>query len=84
MSDIARAWQSALHALNEARDLWTAGGDAGQVRELLRHARDMTDVIDAELLEEPVKRGDSDAIRMAAAALRTRVQVAMDSLAPLH
>jgi hypothetical protein len=49
MNTVTRAWQAALSALEEARDLHERRGDAETVRDLLRHAREMIDVIEAEL-----------------------------------
>jgi hypothetical protein len=84
MNTVARAWQAALTALEEARDLHERGGDAETVRDLLRHAREMIDVIEAELAEGRAKALDPDVVRMAAAELRKRVDAAAATLVPLH
>jgi hypothetical protein len=84
VSDIARAWQAALTALEEARDLHELRGAAETVRDLLRHAREMIDVIEAELEEGRAKALDPDVVRIAAAEFRKRVDAAAAALVPLH
>jgi integrase len=84
MNTVARAWQAALAALEEARDLHERKGDAETVRDLLRHAREMIDVIEAELAEGRAKALDPDVVRMAAAELRKRVDAAAATILLLH
>jgi hypothetical protein len=60
MNTVARAWQAALTALEEARVLHERRGDAETVRDLPRHAREMIDVIEAELAEGRAKALDPD------------------------
>ena len=84
MNTVARAWQAALTALKEARDLHERRGDAETVRDLLRHAREMIDVIEAELAEGRAKALDPDVARMVAAELRTRLDAVTAALVPLH
>lgn len=74
MNTVTRAWQAAMNALREARDLYERGGNAETVQDLMRHAREMIDVIEAELAEGRVEMIDPDIARMAAAELRKRVE----------
>jgi hypothetical protein len=84
MNTVARAWQAALTALKEARDLHERRGDAKAVRDLLRHAREMIEIIEDEINSEREKFPDPDIVRMAAAELRKRVDAAAATLVPLH
>ena len=84
MNTITRAWQAAIQALAEARDLHAQGGDVDQVRDLLQFARELMDVIEAELTEGQIEVTDADTMRMAAAELRKRVDAVAATLLPLH
>jgi hypothetical protein len=67
MNTISRAWHAAVDAIEEARNIGERGGDDETVRELLRHAHELMDVVDAELDEGRVQSGDPDFLRVAAA-----------------
>jgi hypothetical protein len=54
------------------------------VRDLLRHAREMIEIIEDEINSEREKFPDPDIVRMAAAELRKRVDAAAATLVPLH
>lgn len=84
MNTVARAWQATMDALKEARTIAERGGDIETVRELLRHAREMIDVIEAEFTDGQAHAGDPDVVRMAADELRARVDAAAAALVPLH
>jgi predicted RNase H-like HicB family nuclease len=84
MNTVARAWQAALSALKEARDLHERRGDAETVRDLLRHARELIEIIEEEINQEREKFPDPDFVRMAAAELRKRVDAAAATLVPLN
>lgn len=82
VNTISRAWHAAVDAIEEARDIGARGGNVETVRELLQHARELMDVVDAELDEGRVQSGDPDFLRMAAAELRTRIVAVSSSLEP--
>jgi len=84
MNTVARAWQAAMDALHEARTLAERGGELEAIRELLRHAREMIDVIEAEFADGQAHHGDRDVVRMAANELRARVDAAAAALVPPH
>jgi len=79
MNTVARAWQAAMLALAEARELHARGGDIETVRDLLRHARELIEIIEEEINPEREKFPDPDVVRMAAAELRQRVDAAAAS-----
>ena len=82
MNTAARAWQAAMLALAEAREHHARGGGTDTLRELLRHAREMMDVIEEEVTEMRAEVADPAAIRVAAVELRKRVE-ALEATLPL-
>jgi pyruvate dehydrogenase complex dehydrogenase (E1) component len=84
MNTVARAWEAAMLALTEARDLHAQGGDVDTLRDLLQHAREMMDVIEDEIAQKQDQVTDADTMRMAAAELRKRVEALAATLLPLH
>jgi hypothetical protein len=83
MNTVTRAWQAAMSALKEARKLAERGGDIKTMCDLLRHAREMIDVIEAEFSAGQAIAADPDVIRMVADQLRARVD-ATAALVPLR
>ncbi len=51
MSTVANAWLAFIRALEEARDLQHRGADAHTLADLLRHARELLDIIDDEIAD---------------------------------
>ncbi len=49
MNTIEHAWTAFMIAIDEARDLHARGADASELSELLRHARELLDIIEAEI-----------------------------------
>jgi hypothetical protein len=72
MSTIAAAWYAFMRALDEARDLQERGASANELSELLRHARELLDIIDGEVAEQAITM-PSDA-RAVLAQLRGRLE----------
>jgi hypothetical protein len=73
MSTIAAAWDAFMRAPEEVRDLQERGGtSANEPTELLRHARELLDIIEAESAEQSISI-PSDA-RAVLAQLRGRLQ----------
>ena len=84
LNTISRAWHAAMTALREAQELYEHHGNVDTLHDLLRHAREMIDVIEAELAEGRAEVIDPDVARMAAAELRKRVEGVAATLLPLH
>jgi hypothetical protein len=84
MNTVARAWHAAMLALAEARESHARGADTETVLDLLRHARELIEIIEEEINSEREKFPDPDVVRMAAAELRKRVDAAAATLVPLH
>ena len=73
MSTIESAWTAFTTAIAEARELHQRGSDA-EVAELLRHARELLDIIEAELAEHVIE------IPGAAGAVLTQLRGRLRSL----
>jgi hypothetical protein len=71
-------------ALAEARESHARGAYTETVLDLLRHAREMIEIIEEEINPERERFPDPDVVRMAAAELRKRVDAAAATLVPLH
>jgi len=71
-------------ALAEARESHARGADTETVLDLLRHAREMIEIIEEGINQEREQFTDPDIVRMAAAELRKRVDEAAATLIPLH
>jgi hypothetical protein len=70
--------------LAEARESHARGTKTEIVLELLRHARELVEIIEEEINHERERLADPDVVRMAAAGLRKRVEVAAAKLVLLH
>jgi hypothetical protein len=84
MTTIARAWHAAMLALAEAMDLRARGAQPESILELLRHVRELVEIIEEEIGNEGVGIADPDVARMAAAELRRRVDTVAATLGRLH
>jgi hypothetical protein len=84
MNTVARAWQGAMLALTDARKSHARGDDPETVFELLRHARELIEIIEDEINQERETFPDPDVVRMAAAELRKRADAVAATLVPLH
>ena len=83
MSAIANAWDAFMRQLDEARDLHERGASANDLSELLRHARELLDIIEAEAAEQAIVI-QSDA-RAALARLRGRLEsLELDVMPTMH
>jgi hypothetical protein len=71
-------------AVAEARELHARCDRTETVLDLLRHARELIEIIEGEINEEREKFADPDVVCMAAAELRKRVEAAAATLVPLH
>ncbi|HEY1460368.1 MAG TPA: hypothetical protein VGH59_09985 [Casimicrobiaceae bacterium] len=82
MSDIARAWDAFMDAIVDARNAHARGADDSVVAELVRHAREMLDVIEDAIADNPI------AIPSAAGAvlmkLRGRLQTLEQDVGPVR
>ena len=54
MNTIENAWAAFIAAIDEARDLHERGADADELAGLLRHARELLDIIEAEVAEQAI------------------------------
>jgi ElaB/YqjD/DUF883 family membrane-anchored ribosome-binding protein len=54
MSTIEQAWTAFMSAIDEARELHRGGAHAGELAELMRHARELLDIIEAEAAEQSI------------------------------
>jgi hypothetical protein len=72
MSTLARAWDGFMQALAETSELQRRGADASTLAELLRHARELLDIIEGELSDQSITI-PSDA-RAVLAQLRGRLE----------
>jgi hypothetical protein len=54
MNTIERAWAAFLAAIDEARKLNQRAVPSAELAELLRHARELLDVIEAEVAEQRI------------------------------
>jgi hypothetical protein len=80
MSTIARAWDAFIQALDEAQQLRAKNADVGRIFDLVRHARELLDIIEQELALESVDLpGDA---RVGLAQLRQRVQSLEQDVVP--
>jgi hypothetical protein len=52
MNTVARAWQATMIALTEAGELHARGGDIETIRDLLRHARELIEIVEEEIAQE--------------------------------
>lgn len=74
MSTIERAWTAFMVAIDEARDLHERGADADELAMLLRHARELLDIIEDEIVTQPI------AIPGAAGAVLTQLRGRLHAL----
>ncbi len=51
MSTVADAWDAFMRALAETSELHRRGADARTIADLLRHARELLDIIDEEIAD---------------------------------
>ena len=51
MNTVAAAWDAFMQALAETSDLHRRGADAHTIADLLRHARELLDIIDDEIAD---------------------------------
>jgi hypothetical protein len=70
--------------LAEARESHARGANTEIVLERRRHARDLVEIIEEEINRESERLADPDVVRMAAAELCKRVEVAAAKLLVLH
>jgi hypothetical protein len=52
MNTLANAWDAFLRAIEEARTLQERGGNQFAIAELVRHARELLDIVDEELADQ--------------------------------
>ena len=52
MNAIEHAWTAFMAAIDEARDLNERGAGATELPELLRHARELLDIVESETTEQ--------------------------------
>jgi hypothetical protein len=72
MSTVANAWVVFIRALEDARDMQHRGADAHTLADLLRHARQLLDIIDDEIADgTPQTVADARAVL---AQLRSRLE----------
>jgi hypothetical protein len=80
MSPVTDAWTAFIRALAEARDLHDRGADAHTIADLLRHARDLLDIIDDEIADgTPQTVADARAVL---AHLRGRLESLQQDVMP--
>ena len=82
MSTVSNAWVAFIHALEETRDLQHRGTDAHTIADLLRHARDLLDIIDDEIADgTPQTVADARAVL---AQLRGRLESLEHDVMPIR
>jgi len=74
MSTLARAWDEFMQAVEEARDLHARGAEPNAIAELVRYARELLDIIEAELAATPI------AVPGAAGAVLTQLRGRLQTL----
>jgi hypothetical protein len=80
MSPVSDAWIAFIRALAEARDLHHRGADAHTITDLLRHARELLDIIDDEIADgTPQTVADARAVL---AQLRGRLESLQQDVMP--
>jgi hypothetical protein len=80
MSTVSNAWVAFIRALEEARDLQHCGADAHTITDLLRHARELLDIIDDEIADgTPQTVADARAVL---AQLRGRLESLEQDIMP--
>ena len=81
MNTVANAWVAFIHALEDARDLQHRGADAYAIADLLRHARELLDIIDEEIADgTPQTVADARAVL---AQLRGRLESLEQDVMPI-
>jgi BMFP domain-containing protein YqiC len=82
MSAAANAWVAFIRALEDARDMQHCGAEAHTIADLLRHARELLDVIDDEIVDgTPQTVADARAVL---AQLRGRLESLEQDVMPLR
>jgi hypothetical protein len=74
MSTLARAWDAFMRAIEEARALTISGAEPPVIAEVVRHARELLEIIEAEIAAHPI------AIPGAAGAVLMRLRGRLQSL----
>ena len=74
MSTIESAWTAFTAAIAEAGDLCKRGDSDTELANLLRHARELLDIIEAEIAEHPI------AIPSAGGAMLTQLRGRLQSM----
>jgi hypothetical protein len=83
MSTVANAWVAFIRALEDARDMQHRGADAHTIADLLRHARELLDIIDDEIAEGTPPQTVADA-RAVLAQLRGRLESLEQDVMPIR
>jgi hypothetical protein len=82
MSTVADAWDAFMRALAEAQDLHHRGAEAHTIADLLRHARELLDIIDEEIADgTPQTTADARAVL---AQLRGRLESLEQDVMPIR
>ncbi len=74
MSELGRAWDAFVRAIAEGRALSASGAEPHAIAELVRYARELLDIIEAEMTAHPI------AIRGAAGAVLTQLRGRLQTL----
>jgi hypothetical protein len=74
MSTLARAWDAFMQAVEDARALTASGAEPHAIADLVRYARDLFDIIEAEIAIHPI------AIPGAAGAVLAQLRGRLQSL----
>src|SRR5205823_4364004 len=74
MSTLARAWDEFMRAIGDARTLTVDGAEPHAIAELVRYARELLEIIEAELAAQPI------AIPGAAGAVLAQLRGRLQSL----
>jgi hypothetical protein len=59
MNKIERTWFAFMAAIDEARDLHQRGAGASELADLLRHARELLDIIETEVAAQSIAIPDN-------------------------
>ena len=82
MSTLAHAWGAFMRTLEDARDLQERGADAYAFIDLLRHARDLLDIIEEETAAGSIKTVNE--ARAVLAQLRGRLKSLEHDVMPIR
>jgi hypothetical protein len=55
VTNVARAWDAFMQAIIDARHMHERGAEPFIVDDLVRHARELLDIIEAEIAEHPIE-----------------------------